>query len=470
MMHASDLGKRCHLSDKIKTLKAKHDSVANECASMGSAIGHLIQNPPQTPHTSSICSPTPPSLLQRALPPLPPPTPAESNIQLLATPSPSPVKCVVPPHMDRPAASEKVKPPKKKHWSSATSWSSSENECCLTRNVTSLQVTSQSMLEDEEMMPVPQDAFGKVKTMSTPPEYKPAHTDVENLSGPLEWKVMQPLNTTLPVSCVDYIESHMLNYVRRVQIGHSKTQTHIDGLFSFLFTVIIFLCFMQTASAMSFHASTLSDFVLTANGMVNPSKIAHINTAINTWRPHLFVISETKTNSRMSGKWPVHNYNIFEETSVKTDNHHLYKWGLIIRIQKYLQITQWLSLSHAALLGRVIAVDFVIGTSHGHGFVHRFIGAYTPWNPGGANSKFWNQVTDIFHQSQHSRTLAGDINTTVTNLECASGGQDAKDTTYSSYSVLPHRIYGWFTQNDRVIETGPADQEVHLMEVTLSTE
>ena len=108
------------------------------------------------------------------------------------------------------------------------------------------------------------------------------------------------------------------------------------------------------------------------------------------------------------------------------DNHHLYKWGLIVGIRKDLQITQRLSLSHAALLGRVIAVDFVIGTSHGRGFVHRFIGAYAPWNPGGANSEFWNQVTDICRKSQHSWTLAGDVNATVSNLKRASGGQDAK--------------------------------------------
>ena len=45
-----------------------------------------------------------------------------------------------------------------------------------------------------------------------------------------------------------------------------------------------------------------------------------------------------------------------------------------------------------------------------------------------------------------------------------------KDTTYSSYSVFLHRIYGCFTQKDHTIETKPADQEVHQMEVTSLTE
>ena len=93
-------------------------------------------------------------------------------------------------------------------------------------------------------------------------------------------------------------------------------------------------------TTMSFRVSTLSIFALNANGMVHPRKIAHINNAINTRWPHLFVISEMKTNSRMGNKLPISDYNIFEETGVKTDNHHLYKWGVMVGIRKDLQIAQ----------------------------------------------------------------------------------------------------------------------------------
>jgi hypothetical protein len=146
---------------------------------------------------------------------------------------------------------------------------------------------------------------------------------------------------------------------------------------------------------MSFRASTLSVYALNTNGLVHPGKIAHINSAINTRRPHLFVISETKTNSKMGNKLPKDNYTIFEETGVKTDNHHLYKWGIVVGIQKDLQISQQVALSHPALKGRAIAIDFVLGTSQGRGFVHRFIGTYAPWNPGGTESDFWTQITNI---------------------------------------------------------------------------
>ena len=107
-----------------------------------------------------------------------------------------------------------------------------------------------------------------------------------------------------------------------------------------------------------------------ANGLVHLGKIAHINSAINARRPHIFVISETKTNLEMGSKLPKDGYNIFEETGVKTNNHHLYKWGIVVGVRKDLQISQQITLSHSVLMGRAIAIDFVLGTSQGHGFIH----------------------------------------------------------------------------------------------------
>src|ERR1700683_5156587 len=99
IMRASDPDEKRGLSDKMKTLEARRDSIAEECTSMSSAIGHLIQNPPQAPYASLATSLTPPGLIKKVLPPLPPPTPVEPDIQLPVTPSPSPVKCAVLPHM-----------------------------------------------------------------------------------------------------------------------------------------------------------------------------------------------------------------------------------------------------------------------------------------------------------------------------------------------------------------------------------
>ena len=94
------------------------------------------------------------------------------------------------------------------------------------------------------------------------------------------------------------------------------------------------LSLFQVTSAMSFWMNMLSVFALNANGLVHPGKITHINMAISVRCPHLFNISKMKTNSKMGNKLLKDDYNIFKKTGVKTDNHHLYKWGIVVGIQK----------------------------------------------------------------------------------------------------------------------------------------
>jgi hypothetical protein len=120
------------------------------------------------------------------------------------------------------------------------------------------------------------------------------------------------------------------------------------------------------------------------------------------------------------------DYDIFEETKVKTDNHHLYKWGIVVGIHKDLQISQQITLTHSALTGQAITIDFVLGMSMGQGFLHCFIGTYAPWNPGGMHNKFWTQITSICQQSPYSWTLAGDVNATVSIFERPNSGQDTR--------------------------------------------
>jgi hypothetical protein len=47
IMRASDPDEKHCLSDKIKTLEARRNSIADECANMSLAIGHLIQTLPR---------------------------------------------------------------------------------------------------------------------------------------------------------------------------------------------------------------------------------------------------------------------------------------------------------------------------------------------------------------------------------------------------------------------------------------
>jgi len=72
--------------------------------------------------------------------------------------------------MDMPTPPEKDGPAKKKQRSNITPRKSLEGERRLTRSATlmSLQVTSQSALEDDEVNTVMKDAFGAVKMVSSP--------------------------------------------------------------------------------------------------------------------------------------------------------------------------------------------------------------------------------------------------------------------------------------------------------------
>ena len=153
--------------------------------------------------------------------------------------------------------------------------------------------------------------------------------------------MMQFSHFTIHMQCVvNANTSSMQNSaggVRLSQISQHKISIRFLLAFSLL---VWFLSLIQPTSAMSFWASTLSVYALNANGLVHPGKIAHINSVIKVRRPHLFVISKTKTNSKMGGKLLRDDYNIFEETGVKTKNHHLYKWGIMVGVHKDLQILQ----------------------------------------------------------------------------------------------------------------------------------
>jgi len=235
----------------------------------------------------------PPGLLRRVLPPPPPPTPTTSNTQVPTTPNTSPPKRLILPHMDMPTPPEKDEPAKKKQRSNIVSRKSMEGERRVTRSatLTSLQVTSQSALEDDEANAVVKDAFGAVKMVSSSDLNISTEFNLETLPGPTERDVMQFSNTTLPISCIEPKKYDMLNLVQKARTGRPKFKSYKNGNFPplLILLTIYLLCLTQTASTMSYRVSTLSIFALNANGLVHPGKIAHVNTAINTRRPHLFV-------------------------------------------------------------------------------------------------------------------------------------------------------------------------------------
>jgi hypothetical protein len=209
-------------------------------------------------------------------------------------------------------------------------------------------------------------------------------------------------STPMPKKSVD----HNVN-VLRVDIGctaglnisrlstTSRSQLKIPCLSLWIVMMVCFLFLCQPAVAAPSHAPTLTVYALNANGFVSLAKIHHMNNVIRSRRPHVFVISETKTSAKMGSKLSSLGYNVYEETGVCCTNHHISKWGIILGVRSDIQVSQPVKISSASLTGRVVAVDIILGTTAGKGFIHRIIGAYAPWNPGVDDGDFWMQTAKV---------------------------------------------------------------------------
>ena len=113
---------------------------------------------------------------------------------------------------------------------------------------------------------------------------------------------------------------------------------------------------------------------------------------------------------------------------------------------------------------------FILSTSHCLGLGHCFVEAYAPWNLGGSDSDFWGQVSNTCLQLQYSWTLASDVNATVSGLERASRGQDARRQSYTSYRIWVYKTCGCSNWTDLVIGIGRVGPEAPLMVETLLIE
>lgn len=154
--------------------------------------------------------------------------------------------------------------------------------------------------------------------------------------------------------------------------------------FSLLLGLLIFVIgFTQIANMSAPPVTlTLSVYALNANGLVQPVKQSNINSVIKARNPQAFVLGETKTKSKLRSSLPFLDYDIYEEPGEQNEAHHPIKWGIVISIQKDIQVAQRLKIRHRSLKGRVIAIDLVLLTSNRHCFPHRLIDVYAPWNPG----------------------------------------------------------------------------------------
>ena len=116
--------------------------------------------------------------------------------------------------------------------------------------------------------------------------------------------------------------------------------------FLIIVLLLMTLSMLQTAQAVMPPPSTatLSIYALNANGLVQPVKMNHINKVIKASRPHVFVLGETKTKSKLSKSLPYTDYDIYEEPGECAENHHIFKWGIVVGIWKDLQVVQRLEI------------------------------------------------------------------------------------------------------------------------------
>jgi hypothetical protein len=216
----------------------------------------------------------------------------------------------------------------------------------------------------------------------------------------------------------------------RISSHRSKT-TNMKPIL--LLTILLFMISLlnvvQAASTPLSSTSTISIYALNANGLVQAVKVKHINNVINLRHPHAFVLGETKTKTKLSKSLPFLDYDIHEEAGESAENHHIFKWGIVMGIRKDLQIAQRVEIKQRSLKGRVIAVDVILPTSDGKCFQHRLIAAYAPWNPGAAGgdtNDFWTDMTSLCRSTTTSWSLAGDLNATIAPFERLNGGVEAR--------------------------------------------
>ncbi|KAF8223634.1 hypothetical protein L208DRAFT_1315739 [Tricholoma matsutake] len=192
-----------------------------------------------------------------------------------------------------------------------------------------------------------------------------------------------------------------------------------------LFFLLLSLLINSTVAMPTYAQSELSVCALNTNGLMSPVKLAFVGPLLMKIAPHFFALSETKTWTKAASNLPISNYEVFEEKAVPcTAPSHLAKWGIILGVQKDLQIVACVPLNHEPLKGRVMCVDVVVPSlsSSSTSFIHHVFSVYAPCDPGAddLSLKFWPWLTDMVQELKTSWSLFGDLNATVASFECTS--------------------------------------------------
>ncbi|KAF8222959.1 hypothetical protein L208DRAFT_1319548 [Tricholoma matsutake] len=116
--------------------------------------------------------------------------------------------------------------------------------------------------------------------------------------------------------------------------------------------------------------------------------------------PLFLALSETKTQTNAASNLQISSYEVFEEKAVLCALPlTLAKWGIILGVQKDVQIVAHVPLNLEPLKGRVVCVDVVVSSlsSSSTFFIHCVFAVYAPCDLGANNLSlnFWPCLMDV---------------------------------------------------------------------------
>jgi hypothetical protein len=144
-------------------------------------------------------------------------------------------------------------------------------------------------------------------------------------------------------------------------------------VFSFLF-VLLFLYPVNAIDAPLSPTLGTRTLSLNSNGLGNPMKVAAIGEMVMRVKPQVIVIGETKNVHEVHHRLALCNYDFFESPACPTPSS-TGKYGVVVGVRHGLLHANRVEVPET-LSGRAVAVDLVIPTTTGQGFIHRLVGVY----------------------------------------------------------------------------------------------
>jgi hypothetical protein len=188
--------------------------------------------------------------------------------------------------------------------------------------------------------------------------------------------------------------------------------------------------------------ASFGTIAINANGLGDVMKTHTLGQILSANSPHAWVLTETKSGSCSAHRIPAPQYRKYESPGKQTSKNSS-KWGIILGVHSSLH-SQSVSLP-SILDGRAVAADVIIPTNGGRGFVHRPVGLYAPYDPGGdflpELTSYWDEIYSICRAAPHSWEVIGDCNVTLSASE-SSGTSDSSGNARDTYLHFLHSAAG----------------------------